>query len=215
MNKPNDPRLYVALAVLGFLGGGTFLYFQYTGLTDLDQEVRVLDNKVRSQRDLPAQLELSQRDLDTTRSKLAHLERNVPEFAYVPTMLRELETLGKSSGLKVIGVRPVEKSDNQKIEEAKGVDKPYQEIEITVTSRGSYPAILRFVSALNAFPKIVGTRAVSIEPKRDPLMPKDQKPPLELTTRLRAYVFEDGQVPEAQSSASKATAAKEGTYRAG
>jgi Tfp pilus assembly protein PilO len=176
----------------GVLLGTGLLYVQYSGLTEQQAKVDKLTGEVRAQRDVPAQLQVSQRELDRVKSELAHLERNVPEFAYVPTLLRELETIGKASGLKVLGIRPVAKSDAAKAEDAKGLAKAYEEIDIDVTCRGSYGGILKFVNALNAFPKIVSARAVSVEPKPDPLQPK-LAPELEISARMRAYLFREPQ----------------------
>lgn len=215
MKRPNDPRIYIALAVVGILGGGGLLYMQYSANTELQDKVHVLEGQVRAQKDLPAQLEVSKRKLDVTRSQLAHLERNVPDFAYVPTMLKELEALGKQSGLLVIGVRPIPKSDQAKADDAKGEAKPYDEMEISVTCRGGYAGIQRFVRALNNFPKVVGTRAISIEPKKDPLRPKDEKPPLEVTARLRAYLFRDPNGRDPNTFSSNKTVMTEAFDRAG
>jgi type IV pilus assembly protein PilO len=210
--KPSDPRIFLAMGALAVVGGLSLLYFQFNGLMEEQAKVRRLTGEVQAQRDLPAQLEVSKRELDVTRAQLAHLERNVPEFAYVPTMLRELEALGKRSGLQVVGVRPLEKSDAAKAEEAKGVRKPYEEMEIEVTCRGEYASIVKFVQALNGFPKVVGARAISVEPKKDPTRPKEEKPPLEVNARLRAYLFRDG---ESATKEVPKTAMNEGVRSAG
>ena len=187
-----DPRLFMLLGGVGVVMGAGLLYVQYSGLTEQQAKVDKLTGEVRAQRDVPAQLEVSQRELDKVKSELAHLERNVPDFAYVPTLLRELETIGTASGLKVLGIRPLAKSEAAKADDAKGLRKPYEEIDVDVTCRGSYGGILKFVNALNAFPKIVAVRAVSVEPKPDPLQPK-LAPQLEINARMRAYLFREPQ----------------------
>lgn len=187
-----DPRLFMLLGGVGVLLGAGLLYVQYTGLSEQQANVDKLAAEVRAQRDVPAQLQVSQRDLDRVKSELAHLERNVPDFAYVPTLLRELETIGKASGLKVLGIRPLARSDAAKADDAKGLQKPYEEIDIDVTCRGSYGGIVKFVNALNAFPKIVSARAISVEPKPDPLQPK-LAPELEINARMRAFLFREPQ----------------------
>lgn len=200
-----DPRLFMLLGGVGVVLGAGLLYVQYTGLTEQQAKVDKLTGEVRAQRDVPAQLQVSQRELDRVKSELAHLERNVPDFAYVPTLLRELETIGKASGLKVLGIRPIAKSDATKADEAKGLTKPYEEIDIDVTCRGSYGGILKFVNALNAFPKIVAARAVSVEPKPDPLQPK-LAPELEISARMRAFLFREPQGERAAEAAAEKTA---------
>ncbi len=191
MNKvPRDPRLFMGLGALGVVVGLGVLYMQYSGLAEQQDLVDKLRREVVAQRDVPEQLKASEADLTRIRAQLAHLERNVPDFAYVPTMLREVESVGKASGLQVVGIRPMDKTDAAKAEEAKGIKKPYEELDIEIRCRGSYGGILRFMNSLNAFPKIVAARAVSVEPKLDPLNPQ-AKPLLEVTARLRAFIFRD------------------------
>ena len=211
IRRKSDPRIFMALGGLGVFAGGALLYTLYGGLTEQQGKVKALAAQVQAQRDVPAQLEVSKTELEKVRSKLAHLERNVPEFAYIPTMLRELEAVGKASGLKVVGIRPLAKSDAAKAEEAKGVTKPYEEIEIEVRCRGNYGSILKFMNALNAFPKIVGARAVSVEPKPDPLNPK-AAPDLEIDARMRTYLFRD---PQDAVSPDKTAMAPNGTAQGG
>lgn len=206
-----DPRLFLLLGGVGVLAGAGLLYVQFSGLSEQQAKVDQLAAEVRAQRDVPAQLQVSQRELDRVRSELAHLERNVPDFAYVPTLLRELETIGKASGLKVLGIRPLAKSDAAKADDAKGLQKAYEEIDIDVTCRGSYGGILKFVNALNAFPKIVAARAVSVEPKPDPLKPQ-LAPELEISARLRAFLFRE---PQTERAADKTAMNGEGGNYAG
>jgi Tfp pilus assembly protein PilO len=196
---------------LGVLGGLGLLFMQYSGLTEMQAKVDTLAGQVKAQRDVPAQLETSQRDLERVRSELAHLERNVPDFAYVPTMLKELESAGTASGLKVVGIRPIDKSDVAKADAAKGVRKPYDEIDIEVRCRGSYGAILKFVNALNGFPKIVAARAISVEPKPDPLNPK-AAPELEITARMRAFLFNEPKPTRGANKTAMAPGTEAGGY---
>ncbi|MGV3618029.1 MAG: type 4a pilus biogenesis protein PilO [Fimbriimonas sp.] len=211
MKATRDPRVFMLLGGLGVALGAGLLYAQYGGLTEQQAKVDSLAAQVRAQKDVPAQLQVSQRELDRVRSELAHLERNVPDFAYVPTLLRELEAVGKASGLRVLGIRPLPKSDAAKAEDAKGLRKAYEEIEIDVTCQGTYGGILKFVNALNAFPKIMAARAVSVEPKPDPLQPK-LAPKLEINARLRAYLFSE---PQAARTTDKTAMAPGGNYAAG
>lgn len=193
--KGPNPKLFLSLGALGILVSASVLTLQWNAVTEERFQAQQLDNKVKAQRDVPKQLMASKAELEQVRSKLAHLEKNVPDFAYIPTMLRELEAAGRASGLEVTGVRPIAKTDNAKAADGKGEKKPYDAVDIEVRGRGPYGAIMRFVDALKAFPKIVESRAVSIEPKADPMHPK-AAPQLEMTVRLRAYIFNEAREPD-------------------
>ncbi len=49
------------------------------------------------------------------RTKVRHLERKVTEKDYVPTLLGQIEQLGASCDLRVLGVEPQEKKESAKI----------------------------------------------------------------------------------------------------
>ena len=66
--------------------------------------------------------------------------------------------------------------------------KPYTELDIEVRGRGSYRAVMSFVSALQSFPKIVAARTLSLTPKVDRNDPSGAVK-LDTTIELRTYLF--------------------------
>lgn len=185
--KPN-PRLYMGLAVLTLVGGSAASYYQYSAFTDQNDVVEKLRVDSRPEEKIQVEVDQSKQKLDACLDQLRHLEQGVPQFAYVPTMLNELEQLGNSTGIEVLGVRPVAVQQTPADDKAAKKEKsPYQELEIEVKGRGEYTNVLRFVNALQSFPKIVEARTVALTPKNE--VGRVGAPKLEVEVHLRAFVF--------------------------
>jgi Tfp pilus assembly protein PilO len=182
--------------------GGAAVFFGYSGMTAQADEVARLRTEVRDAKDVQKDLDSSKAELDECSSKLKHLEASLPDFAYVPTLLAELERVGKENGIVVLGVRPIPKppapkKDDEGGEQVTREKKTYEELNIEVKGRGSYGAAMRFVQALQTFPKIVAARSVSLSPKSDPTLPAAT---LDVSIELRAYVFQPPKDPKAEEA---------------
>lgn len=194
MKRYPDPRFYLLLAGASVVISVGIIGWQLNGLSEQRANVDHLAEQVKAQRDVPLQLDGARQELERVKKELVHLEKDVPNVAYVPTLLKELELTGKASGLEVLGVRPVVKAVGPANAGVKPERKPYNDLDIEVRVRGNYRGILSFVKALNLFPKIVEARAVSIEPK--PIPGQKGRPPLEAICRLRAYIFPEPEKPK-------------------
>jgi Tfp pilus assembly protein PilO len=167
-------------------------YFGYNHVTEIKGEVTALSAEVREEAEVQADLDKAKAKLDECSTKLQHLEQGIPEFAYIPTLMTELEKTGKANGIKVLGVRPLikqappRKANPDAGDQVVVAKKAYEELTIEVKGIGSYGSIMRWVNGLQQFPKIVAARAVSMAPKQDPTRPGIW---LDVTVELRAYVF--------------------------
>lgn len=118
------------------------------------------------------QLEVVEQKYADASAKLSVLEQGVSEQAYIPTLLRQLEELGKSVNLRVAGVRPKPKQvvaqqpsgDKAKDEAAKKDVKPYDELDIDIEIDGKYWDVVHFLREVTSFPKIIAVREVQISP---------------------------------------------------
>ena len=195
MNKrgPN-PKIFLILTIVTVLAGSGLSYMQYNAYSEVTADVQKLKTEAKD----PAEVQLELDDmivkLNDTRAKLTHLEASVPEMEYVPTLLKELEKLGKQCGIEVTGVRPVPlqvkpavKAENS--ESKKAARKPYNELDIEVKGRGNYGSAMRFINGLTTFPKIVAARTVSMQPKVDAKNGVAGAPKLDVTIELRSYLF--------------------------
>ncbi|MBI1755600.1 MAG: type 4a pilus biogenesis protein PilO [Fimbriimonas ginsengisoli] len=199
MKQGPNPRVFMTMAAAMLVAGSGALYFQYGALESARVGVADLRKKDRTESSLRQELESATKHVADVQLRLNHLEEGVPTFAYVPTMLAELEKTGRDSGIMVLGVRPLPKPPPQKTsaDAPKPKRKPYEEMEIEVKGRGNYDAVRKFVTALNSFPKIVAARMVTMTPKVDPNNPSDL---LDVSVQLRAFLFPAEDAPKGAST---------------
>jgi len=209
--KGPNPKLFIVLTILTVLAGSGLSYMQYSNYTVLSGKVDELKKNAKDRTQIQAELTDANTQLNETRGKLVHLEQSIPEPTYVPTMLKELEKLGKDAGIDVLGVRPVPKAVVRPMkQEGETTDadaakkrKPYTELTIEVRGRGNYKAVMNFIKGLTTFPKIVAARTVSLQPKSD--VKNLGAPKLDCTIELRSYLFpSDGSTKKADDTSAPA-----------
>jgi Tfp pilus assembly protein PilO len=187
MKKSRAPQLFLILAAVALAAGAGGTFLQYQELSEKWDKVAELKKTSRDPKEIQAELDKTGEELSKSKTELEHLEKSVPAFAYIPTMLRELEQFGKLNAIEVLGVRPIPKQDSK---DKKKKKQAYEEIAIEVKGRGDFKSVQQFVTALQKFPKIVGVRSVSLQPKNDPNEIAGKK--LDVTIELRAYLFAPG-----------------------
>ena len=194
MKRGPNPKTFMLMSGGTILLGLIASHFGYSHMTEVEGEVLALRTEVKGEQEVQAELDKAKAKLDECLAKLQHLEQGIPTFAYIPTLMTELERTGKAHGIKVLGVRPVikpvapvAKSEDGETMVAK---KPYDELTIEVKGLGSYGSVMRWVNALQQFPKIVAARSVQLSPKPDP---SQAAASLDMTVELRAYVFKQPQ----------------------
>jgi Tfp pilus assembly protein PilO len=177
----------MAFAVLALGGGAT--YFQFNAVQTAKADVAALEGKVPSQKELERSLADSRTKLTEYQAKLAHLEGSVPDVAYIPTLMKELELIGFADGIKVTGVRPapVVAAPPQATEGKKKEKKDYSEVEIEVKGRGQYDSVKRFLDSLQKFPKVIAVKTVSLTPMRE--SGGGSTSSIEVVIHVVAYVF--------------------------
>ncbi|HTQ09339.1 MAG TPA: type 4a pilus biogenesis protein PilO [Fimbriimonadaceae bacterium] len=195
MRKGPNPKIFMLMAVGAVLIGGILTLTGYSNMSSAAAELRKVQGQVKNSATLQKELADSQASLQDCASRLKHLEFGVQDYAYIPTMLSELDKLGRASGINVVGVRPIPKPAATKktagdTESTK--KKNYDEIDVEVKGEGSYRSVINFVEALGKFPKIVAARTVELTPKTSP---GQTSALLDVTIDLRAYVFPVDQTP--------------------
>lgn len=186
IKRSKTPQVFFVLAALTLTAGAVGSFFQYQEISDQQEMVKELEKDARDTKDIQADLDLTNESVATSKVELNHLEKSVPAFAYVPTLLRELELFGKEHGIDVLGVRPIPKVE-PKDKSGRPKKKAYEELAIEVKGRGLFKNVQAFVEALQKFPKIVGARAVSLTPKNEPGETKGKT--LDVTIELRTFLF--------------------------
>lgn len=150
---------------------------------ELERKQKDLEDGQKTARREAEVLEALARDEEQIR----FLESGVPEAAFVPTMLAQIEGLARETRNTVLGIRPVVvKETATKLEkrrdpeaqtkdgkkdpkagdkkaEAKKPD-PYTRLTIEVSLVGSFASSEAFIARLTQFPKIVSVEEVNVSP---------------------------------------------------
>lgn len=193
--KNNDSMksvLLMALAVI--LVGGGLAYWQYGNRSAAQAKVDQLTAELPDAEQVQNDLQTSQTELEDYRLRLTHLEKSLPNTAYVPTLLKELETVGQENYLQITGVRPVFAQPGT---EEDDTDSSYQKLQIDITGQGTYRSVMDVVAALRVFPKILTIETVALQPRQD-MQSKGRE--LDTTIRLTAFIFKEkldiGELPQ-------------------
>ncbi len=185
---------HILTGVVAVIGIG-LLWMTNSTISDQSAHIETLRKELRDEKEVQAELEDAKKRVGDLKFKLNHLEEGVQQFAYIPTMLKELEQFGKRNKIQIIQVKPVVAPPSMKDQDKDKRRSAYEELNVNVKARGSYEDSLRFLQAIKVFPKIVAVRTVSLSPQaantNDKTKPR--KPTLEIELELRAYAFKDDQ----------------------
>ncbi|MEN6356776.1 MAG: type 4a pilus biogenesis protein PilO [Armatimonadota bacterium] len=205
----------IIIAVVIFFGCA-LAYLAVAGkLRSTAAEMQAKGKKVAQSKEIAQKLEESKLDYLDARSQIRFLESSVTTSAYVPTLLKQLEYLGKSVNLNVIGVRPqmpkeqpgarklssgaqaangnVEAASEQKTQPGSPVaakqSAPYDELNVDIEVEGKYMNALDFLYKLTSFPKIIAVKSVQMDPAGNE---QDiSSPILNIKMSITAYVLKD------------------------
>src|SRR5687768_10090809 len=110
-----------------FMAIGTFIlglgasYMGYSQMKSAQGEIAALETEVKDEKEVQSELDTAKAALDECSTKLQHLEQGIPELAYIPTLMTELEKTGKQFGIKILGVRPMPKQQTMGAKKEEGV----------------------------------------------------------------------------------------------
>jgi len=188
-------------AVLGGLMGVTLLasgglwFLQNGRINELQQQVNQKRADVASGEKIAKRLETVEGEYEATRSKLRYLESSVSANEYVPTLLKQTETLAKSVSLRVDSVRPTLEPapppPADKEERKKFKPWPYDKLHVDMQVRGSYWNVARFLYRLTEFPKILSVESIKAAPPANSA--QDKNPVLTVNVNLTGFIFKEGE----------------------
>jgi Tfp pilus assembly protein PilO len=219
--------ILIALAAM-LLGCDLIVYVVSSGsVNKVKSDLSSREAQVENSKQTAKRLQTSQAKYEGVSGRLAVLERSVSKAEYVPTMLKQLESTGKSVKLDIVGIRPVAKPDEGPAKPAAGSDaagssasstpapakkkeiKPYDTMLVDVQVQGSYWNTMRFLDQLTKFPKIVAVNSVQMAPNGDSLREVVEQsgkgrnrvsPSLTVTLNLCAFIFPADKVPTAAAN---------------
>jgi Tfp pilus assembly protein PilO len=201
-----SPKTFYILSGAVVVVGAGMIWMTNSSISDQSNHIATLRKELRDEKEVQAELADSKKRVEDLKFKLVHLEQGVQDFAYIPTMLKELEQFGKKNNLEIVEVKPIPTPPpTEKEKQSKKEKSAYQELNVHIKARGSYEHSLAFLEAIKIFPKIVAVRTVSLAPHLNSSAIKTAKPVLELELDLRAYAFkeEDQAAKRAPKTASK------------
>ncbi|MDH7601495.1 MAG: type 4a pilus biogenesis protein PilO [Armatimonadota bacterium] len=211
----------VIVAVL-VLFATVLMYLGMAGkLRSAVSEMQAKTKQVAESRSVVEKLEATKLAYLDARSQVRFLETSVSTQEFIPTLLKQIEHLGKSVNLKVLGVRPSLDAQKQSgkrslssskqasegnLEEASKSEagggrgsarnsRPYDELQIALQVEGYYMDLLDFLYRLTTFPKIVAVDSVEITPLTSRLQGTGS-PRLNMKLTLTAFILRDDNKPE-------------------
>jgi Tfp pilus assembly protein PilO len=195
MNSPTDRKVVVALLaifVVCLVGLGGSLYRTKAAelkslRADLAKKTEERD-KVKAQIARMPELETKYAQLQ---ERLSILEPALPDSAYIPTFLRQIESLAVGTNNQIVAIRPRPeiksgkgKSKGVQVndetgdvvqgeeepsaggkEQAQAPKLPYRFIPIEVKTEGTYWTAVDFLRELQRFPKMIAVNNVAFAPK--------------------------------------------------
>jgi len=178
----------------------------------VDGERAAVEKQVRDSQTVAQKQRDSENKYTDTQAQIRCLEASVSTQAYVPSLLKQIEHLGKTVHLKVVGVRPKAPDPNaglakkmqaeaasQGSQQSGGTTpataaaakpeppKPYDELQVDLELEGSYMDALDFLYRLTSFPKIIAVNNVQMTP--DSSGSFAASPKLDIRINCTAFVF--------------------------
>lgn len=181
-------------------------------IRSVDGERAKVEKQVRENQMVAQTQRSSENKYLDTRAQIRCLESSVSTSAFVPTLLKQIEHLGKSVHLKVLGVRPkpadpnagLAKKQASQAAAAQGGQaaadaaaaaakpeppKPYDELEVDLELEGDYMNALDFLYKMTSFPKILAVNSVQMSPGSGLMM--SENPKLSIKINATAFVFKE------------------------
>lgn len=204
--KPSKQTMLVMAVIAVMLFGvcGFTYYNRASRLSVLEHDIKKKEARLADSEKIARQLADVECQYQQAQTNLGVLEKGVSTKAYVPTLLRQVETLGRSMNLRVLGVKPqtiVEPPPPVQAkpegESGKNGDKaavavpvkkpdPYEKLSIDLQVSGKYWDVVKFVETITQFPKIIAVNSMQITPLDSTA--KSLGSP-ELSVRLNATAF--------------------------
>ncbi|MFB3880212.1 MAG: type 4a pilus biogenesis protein PilO [Armatimonadota bacterium] len=221
MNVSGDRKIVYALfgiAILCLVGLGGSLY--HAKAAELKQLQRQLDKKQTELRETKAkvkQLPQLEQQYQNLRERLTVLEPALPNAAYIPTFLRQIEGLATGTNNDILLIRPkpaIKKtaanaavkindetgevvkegstgSPGGEAAEKKAPELPYDFVPIELRVQGTYWTVINFLSELQKFPKMIAANDVSFSPTQTG-KEGQRSPTLTASMELTAVVTKGG-----------------------
>lgn len=214
MSAGGDRKVVFALlgiAVLCLIGLGGSLYHAKTSeLSKLKGQLEAKESQLTEVRDKLTELPQYEAQYGKLQARLSVLEPSLPDSAYIPTFLRQIEGLATGTRNNILMIRPKpavqraaaptatindETGEIVKIEGEAAAPEParlpYDFVPIELRLEGTYWTAIDFLVELQKFPKMIAVNDISFSPDQSRLG-AGQSPRLTATMDLTAVVTKGG-----------------------
>lgn len=209
----NKIKLFFILTGVATVAGGGANMWLMGQRGEAKTELENIKKEIQDEDEVSALQVKLRADLDESGLQLEHLEKNVAQTSYIPTLVSEVEIVANKSKLTLTGLKPKKIEEKKKTVTPKEGDdkdkakegeakkkpkkppvKPYDEWQIELSATGLYADIITFLQELKSFSKIVEVYGVSLNEvggSGEKVYFNDGSPRLELNLILKAYAFPD------------------------
>lgn len=208
LKSPNgvvSPAKKIMLTLVGgsglvLLGGGAIIFGLNSKLTSLQTTAMQSEKEVGSSEQIAKRYQATKDSFNETQGRIQFLESAVTSKSYVPTLLKQLQTLALATNLNVTSVRPgappspvapaAHPSDSATpaADVKKVAPPPYDIVPIDVDMTGSYANTATFLYSLTRFPKIIAVVGAQLHPNGLPPGSSPTASPT-VTTNLHLVAF--------------------------
>lgn len=211
MSVGGDRKVVFALlgvAVLCLIGLGASLYHAKAGeLTDLEQKLAAKEAELQEVETKLTQLPELETHYGELQERLSVLEPALPDSAYIPTFLNQIERLARETRNDILLIRPkppvkrsaadavtvndetgeIVHNPNAAGQAAQPAALPYDFVPIELRIEGTYWTVIDFLEKLKQFPKMIAVNDISFSPTQGRAEP-GRSPDLTAAMELTAVV---------------------------
>ena len=197
----------VGIAVLCLIGLGGSLYHAKAGeLARLEEQLSAKESELAEVQEKLTELPALEAKYSALQDRLSVLEPALPDSAYIPTFLRQIEGLATGTKNDILMIRPkppvqgsagpavtINDETGAVIHGQPGADAaaapamPYDFIPIELRLEGTYWTVIDFLAELQRFPKMIAVNDVSFSPTQAGVAGR-RSPRLTVTMGLTAVV---------------------------
>ncbi len=215
MSVAGDRKVVFALLGIGILCliglGGSLYHGKAAELKQLDEELTRKEAELQEMRGKVTQLPQLEEQYQDLRERLSVLEPALPDSAYIPTFLRQIENLATGTQNEILLIRPkapikrspadsavqindetgeIVKTEGQPAEAAPP-PMPYDFVPIELRIQGTYWTVIDFLDELQRFPKMIAVNDISFSPNQGGIG-SGRSPRLTASMELTAVVTKGG-----------------------
>ncbi len=198
MTAPFDRKVVMALFIifaLVLVGAAVGIYRHEAGkLSGLQAQLRADQARLEDVKTKITRMPQLEVEFAQLGQRLAVLEKPLPDVAYIPTFLRQIEGLAVDTNNRIVMIRPRKKQKNaatksavkmnnetgevttdeggagdkesgKTAKEKKKPELPYEFVPIEMKIEGTYWTTLDFLKKLQRFPKMIAVNSIGFAPR--------------------------------------------------